>query len=122
MINTPVAQMRERMEMLEAKRCEVIFSYNAVRNCKSCYVKQKFTGDVLAKGDGHDDVSAFHAAFDSLNLENVERASTPATAENASLMDKIKELEAKLAAAQAAAPRQATSSNPSRLGMRGSGS
>lgn len=122
MINTPVAQMRERMEMLESKRCEVIFSYNAVRNCKSCYVKQKFTGDVLAQGDGYDDVAAFNIAFDNLNLETVERGATPVAAENASLMDKIKELEAKLAAAQAAAPRPQASSNPSRLGMRGSGS
>jgi hypothetical protein len=121
MINTPVALMRERMETLEAKRCEVIFSFNAVRNCKSCYVKQKFTGKVLASGDGYDDVDAFTAAYKALNLDEVEQGATPVAVENASLLDKIKELESKLAAAQAAAPRPAASSNPSRLGMRGSG-
>jgi len=121
MINTPIALMRERMETLEAKRCEVIFSFNAIRNCKSCYVKQKFTGNVLASGDGHDDVDAFNKAYEALNLEEVEKQASPVSVENASLLDKIKELESKLAAAQAAAPRPAASSNPSRLGMCGSG-
>jgi hypothetical protein len=121
MINTPNALMRERMETLESKRCEVIFSFNAIRNCKSCYVKQKFTGSVLASGDGYDDVSAFNNAYAVLNLEEVEKQASPVSVENASLLDKIKELESKLAAAQAAVPRTAASSNPSRLGMRGSG-
>ena len=114
---TPLQQMREGMEELESKKCEVYFSFNSTRACKVCLVRNKFTQEIVAQGEGHDDVTAFNVAFANMNKEAVERAASPQSVENASLAAKIRDLEAKLAAAEAAVP-STGNSKPSRLGLR----